>query len=186
MNKSFGVTCFVALLSNFALSASYPFAEDFEGGPGHWITNGTWGLTTAFYKSPSRSATDSPGAFYTNNTDAALTLASGMNLSAAVRPAARFYVRHALEQAYDYALFEVSTNAGANWVTRLALTGNQGAWRRYQVALSNYAGAADVRVRFRIVTDSSIVMDGAYVDDVFIGAAPAPVPIQSVTASQTQ
>jgi len=165
-------------------STAYPFSDNFEAGLESWIANGGWGLTTAQYASPNHAVTDSPGTFYTNSTDAALTLASSINLSGAVRPAPQFYHKYAIEPGYDFALVEVSTNNGVTWINPplASYTGNLGAMTREQLDLSPYAGSANVRIRFRLVTDDSVVMDGWYVDDVLIAEAPAP---GTLAATQT-
>jgi len=162
-----------------------PWSDNLEGGIGSWSTNGTWGLTDASSRSPTHAVTDSPGAFYANSSDSAVATASGVDLSAATRPAARFYSRYALEPDYDFLQVEVSTNAGAAWSSLIALTGNQPSWKRTQLTLADYAGAADVRLRFHLLTDSSVVMDGVYIDDVLVGEAPASTPVVSTFASQT-
>ena len=167
-----------------AQSATFPFSDDFEGGLGNWTTNGTWSLTTARYASPSHAATDSPGAFYTNNTDSALTLASSVSLVGATRPALSFQHAYFLENGYDFGRVEVSTDGGSTWINPAlaAFTGTQATMTREQLDLSAYAGSANVRIRFHLVTDNSVVMDGWYVDDVRIAEAPAPV---TLTATQT-
>ena len=96
-----------------ALSAHAQLAnQDFESGLGAWSVNGSWGTTTADAWSPARSVTDSPGAYYANNADTTLTLTAPLNLSTSTRPALRFYHRHELEQSYDWARVEVSTDGG--------------------------------------------------------------------------
>jgi len=94
--------CVGALLFCASAPAALPFFDDFEGGLGNWSAGGARGLTTARSSSPTHAATDSPGAFYTNNTDAALTLASSISLSGAVRPALSFQHQYALETGYDF------------------------------------------------------------------------------------
>ena len=157
-------------------AAPYPLVEDFESGLGLWNTNGLWNLTTALSRSPTHAATDSPGQFYTNNSHSALTLASGLDFSGATAPALRFYQRYALESGYDFASIEVSTNGGASWTTlpQARYTGNCGAWTREQIELAPYAGQANVRLRFVLDTDASVVKDGWYLDDLSVGETPAP------------
>ena len=198
MKQSIAMPCgnsplFRALLSSliwiaaaFPLMAAYPLSDDFESGLGNWTASGGWGLTTARYASPSRSATDSPGAFYTNHTDAALTLASSINLAGATRPALSFYHQHALESGYDFGRVEISTNGGVSWLATplAAYTGNRAAMTREQLDLTPFAGKNNVRLRFRLVTDSSVVMDGWYVDDVLVAEAPAPVTLSATLTNR--
>ena len=165
-----GLTAVVA----FAETA-WGWEEQFEGGIGAWTTNGTWGLTTAASVSPTHAAADSPSGFYTNRTDASLTLNAGIDLSSFVRPALRYAARYYLEENYDFLAVEGSTNAGASWFLLEALTGTQHAWQRRQVSLASRAGPNPLRLRFRLVSDDSVAMDGAYLDDLFVGEAPAAV-----------
>ncbi|MDW8310156.1 MAG: immune inhibitor A, partial [Verrucomicrobiales bacterium] len=153
------------------------FQDNFESGLGQWTAQSPWALTTARFASPTRSATDSPGAFYTNNTDAALGMAASVNLVGTTRPALSFFHQYALETGYDFGRVEISTNGGSSWVSTplAAYTGSTTTMAREQLDLSPYAGQSNVRIRFRLVTDSSVVMDGWYVDDVLIAEAPAPV-----------
>ncbi len=174
------------ILGAGSLNGSYPFFDNFESGLGNWSAGGTWGLTTVRYASATRSVTDSPGAFYTNNTDAALTLAGSIGLVGATRPALSFFHQYALETGYDFGRVEVSTNGGATWLPTplAAYTGNLGTMSREQLDLSAYTGQANVRIRFRLVTDSSVVMDGWYVDDVLIAQAPPPVTLSATMTNR--
>jgi hypothetical protein len=156
--------------------------QNFEAGLGAWTVTGAWGVTAADAWSPTRSATDSPGAFYANNTDTTLALAAPLDLSASVRPALRFYHRFALEDGFDWAHVEASTDGGASWAPLADYTGMQSAWTRVQLDLADYAGAASFRFRFRLVTDASVVMDGWFVDDVLLGDAPDPPELTNVVA----
>ncbi len=158
-------------------ASSYPFNDTFESGLGNWSVSGLWGESSLHAYSPTHALTDSPGRFYTNNTDHAVTLASPLDLSAAVRPVLRFYHRYSLESVYDQGVVQVSTNAGASWQTppSATFTGNQENWTREQLDLGVCAGAPDVRLRFRLQTDGSVVKDGWYIDDVNVGEAPAAV-----------
>ena len=165
-----------------------PFTETFEVGLGAWTTNGTWGLTTQQAVSPTHSAADSPGAFYANNTDSFIAMASGVDLSASVRPALGFYLRHVLEAGYDYLRAEVSTNGGVAWQGLPAglFTGTQNEWTPVQLPMDSAIGAADVRIRFRMTTDGSVVQDGVYIDDVIVGERPAPVVLVATSESPTR
>jgi hypothetical protein len=175
-----------ALFVCASLPAALPFSDDFESGLGQWTAGSPWGLTTARYASPNRSVTDSPGTFYTNNTDAALTLTVPVNLTGAIRPALGFHHQYALETGYDFGRVEISLDGGSSWSTPplATYTGNRGAMTREQLDLTPYAGTADFRVRFRLVTDSSVAMDGWYVDDVSIAEAPEPVTLQATQTNR--
>jgi hypothetical protein len=156
--------------------AGYPFADDFESGLAAWTADAPWGDTTAFYASPVYSVTDSPSTFYGPSTDASLSLASSIDLTTATAPVLRFKHRHQLEDGRDFAHVETSTDGGASWSSPTATySGGQGSWIREQIDLSALAGYNDVRIRFRIVTDSTVAQDGWYIDDVLIAEGPAAV-----------
>ncbi len=164
----------------------YPLSDNFERGLVQWSAQSPWGLTTARYASPTHAATDSPGAFYNNNTDAALTLASSLNLAGATRPVLSFSHQYTLEAGYDFGRVEISTNGGVSWLATplAAYTGNLPTMSREQLDLTPFSGQSDVRIRFRLVTDSSVVMDGWYVDDVLMAEAPAPVTLAATLTNR--
>ncbi len=179
-----GSICVVALLASPALAAPL-VADDFESGTTKWQPSGAWGLTTLRSASPSHSATDTPGAFYTNNSDSSLTLAAAFSL-AIPRPALAFKHACELENAYDFGRVEISTNGGASWSpTPLAsYSGTQAAMIREQLDLTSFGEQTQVKVRFRMTTDSSVVMDGWYLDDVVIGSAPLAVTLHTPSGAE--
>lgn len=185
MHLKFCVTSAFFLLVNLK-SMAIPFSDSFDSHLDQWITNGLWGLTAESYRSPPRCVTDSPGTYYTNNAETILQTANGISLATAIRPALRFYARYSLEQDFDYCWLEVSTNGGSSWTPLGASTGEQTAWTRYQIDLEEYAGAPDFRFRFRMQTDDSVVKDGVYIDDLYLGERPPGVSNVWVAASQTQ
>ena len=63
-----------------------------------------------------------------------------------------------------------------------AYTGSRAAWVREQLDLTSCAGQSAVKIRFRLVTDASVVMDGWYIDDVLVGEAPQPPVLTNATA----
>ncbi len=158
-------------------------ADNFESGTGQWSAGGLWGVTPAASSSPVNSATDSPGAFYANNTDASLTLAAGISLSGIARPVLGFQHRYSLEPGYDYVRIEVSTNGGTSWSAPLASwSGEKTGFGGEQVELSAFGSSTAFKVRFRLQTDGSVVRDGWYVDDVRIGSAPPAASLNAAAA----
>jgi hypothetical protein len=168
---------FLALLLGATLlpipaSAALLLEEDFGGGLSAWSTTGTWGLEGGW-------ASDSPGAFYTNDTDSALTLGADLDLSGTTQPVLAFTHRHDLEGNYDFATVEASTDGGSSWSLTLATyTGTQ-AESREQLDLSALAGEAAARLRFRLVTDGSVVNDGWRITALALGEAPAAVTLSA-------
>ncbi|MDP3851089.1 MAG: immune inhibitor A, partial [Luteolibacter sp.] len=163
------------------MAATPALADDFESGLAQWQGSGTWGLTTSRAASPGHSVTDTPGAFYTNNSDTALTLAIATDLSAFSRPALAFQHSHELESAYDFGRVEVSTDGGTTWqpAPLASYTGSRPEMRREQLGLEAFVSATNFKIRFRMTTDASVVMDGWYLDDVVIGNAPEPVVLET-------
>ncbi|MBN1669824.1 MAG: immune inhibitor A [Kiritimatiellae bacterium] len=174
--------CVSVFLANTPVTAQELLYDDFESGLAAWETNGTWNVTTAFAVSPTRSVTDSPGSYYTNGTDSAIALAAGLNLTGLTRPCLVFWHRYALEAGYDFGQVGLSTNGAVSWETLEAFTGTRSAWAREQLDLADYAGEPDVRVRFRLMTDGSVVMDGWYIDDVRMAEGPEPAVLDTPPA----
>ena len=178
-----GALCLGGNLTGILQAATYPMTDDFESGTAGWVFTGTWGLTNLKSNSPGHSLTDSHGGYYANNSDTSATQADDFSLSGATRPALGFYQVLALEDGYDFGMVEISTDGGDNWDTLQEYTGQTSAMAHTQVDLSDYAGQAAVRLRFRLVTDESVVMDGWYIDDVVIDEAPAPVTLTTPTGA---
>lgn len=152
-----------------------PVTDHFESGLTNWQPSGSWGLTTGKAASPTQSATDSPGAFYGNNTDSSLALGSSINLSSISRPVLSFIHAYELENGYDVGRVEISTDSGSSWLVAplASYSGSRPAMQREQLDLASFGAQTQVKLRFRLVTDASVVMDGWYVDDVVVGSAPA-------------
>ena len=128
-----------------------------------------WALTTSTARSASNSVTDSPSGNYTNDADAAITMAGTVNLTGATAPVLSWWQKLSLEGTYggispyyDRAYFEVSTNGGLAW-TQLASnqsTSNSSTWRRGQLDLSTYIGSV-LKVRFRLWDNSAGLVTSA-------------------------
>ncbi len=173
----------ISMASASSSSASL-FFDDFETGTAKWALTGNWGTSTARAVSPTRSLADSPGAFYANNTNAAATMAESVDLATLARPVLVFHHGHSLEQGYDFGRVEISTDGGTTWADAplASYTGVRRGMTREQIALDDFAAAADAKIRFRIVTDASVVMEGWYVDDVRIATAPEPATLNTPDA----
>jgi hypothetical protein len=176
-----GSPVLLTALAALSLLAPQSRGDDFESGLSQWQTTGNWGLTTSRYASPTHSVTDTPGAFYTNNSDSSLTLANGMNLSAMARPALAFQHSYELESGFDFGRVEISADGGTSWqpAPLASYSGTRAAMTREQLDLAAFGSSSNFKIRFRLVTDSSVVMDGWYLDDVVIGSAPESVTLQT-------
>ena len=70
-----------------------------------------------------------------------------------------------LEPDYDFGYIEISTDNGTSWNQLTAFNGNSGNWVHYTTPL-NYPIGTQVKIRFRLNTDYSLVYEGWYVDDI--------------------
>ena len=93
------------------------FSEDFESGATGWTPGGTsiWSITAESSNSPTHSETDSPGSYYSNNTDSNITSPS-INLSGKNGCKLLYYLTLDTEKNYDFLYVQASTN-GSTWTT---------------------------------------------------------------------
>lgn len=127
--------------------------------------NNSWGFTNTVFNSPSTSLTDSPAGNYLNNT---ASRATGPIFSTAGQRGCRLEsrLRLATQNNSDGILTEVSGDGGANWSTESGWSGSTGGnFQRFTMA-ELPDRKANVQYRFEFLSDSSIVDDGVYVDDV--------------------
>ena len=146
-----------------------------------WTQNG-WGTTTATFVSSPTSITDSPGSDYSNNQNKTIELTNSIDLSTAINANLTFYARWDIENNFDYAQIQVSTDNGATWIpqcgqyTNLGTNNQSGAtnepvyddsqtsWVQENISLSDYLGST-IKIRFQLVTDGGNTRDGFYFDD---------------------
>jgi hypothetical protein len=121
-----------------------------------------------------------------------LTIAKPLDLSDLSDAAFSFMEQHyfAANQE-DFGVVEISSDTGQSWVPLSEqFRGSQNQWRQRQYSLRTYTGAGftDVRVRFRIQTDSTVApaLPGWYVDDVKILSTTVPVQERSETTALPQ
>lgn len=148
------------------------FGDDVEG-PALFTGAPPWAVTGESFASASHSYTDSPGGGYANNLDISLTSNGTVDLPG-LAPVLTFHARTALEYRFDYLFLEVSPDGGTTWQRLRNWTDHNDfpwlvspTWSTYEVSLNEYAGQS-IKVRFRLVTDSSNGDDGVWIDDVRI------------------
>ncbi len=94
-------------------------------------------------------------------------------------------VRYEIEEGYDYAYVQASTDGGANWTSldgtingtpigddtsgRPGIDGEQATWADLNVPLGAYDGQA-IKVRIYYKTDGGLALPGLYADDVTVKA----------------
>jgi hypothetical protein len=150
----------------------------------NWTASGGWNVTTAKYVSPPTSFTDSPGGNYSNNTTAVFRYNNQINLNGIIGASLEYDAQWNIENNYDYAQVQISTNNGSTW-TALAgsytnpgtgtfqpngeplYDGIQSTWVHEIIDISNYVNQ-NISLRFQLRTDGSITADGIYIDNIKI------------------
>jgi len=145
------------------------FGDNMEAGISNWTADSPWGQITSDSHSATHSWTDSPGGNYAANVNAALTSKS-FNLSNVSSATLSFWHHYNIEFYYDNGRAEISVDGGATWTQLAAYNGTLSAWTQVQIDLAPYLGNANVKIRFRLTSDSSGNYDGWYIDDVNISS----------------
>lgn len=176
------------------------YVESFDA-LGAWSSTGGWGIVANDPRHPSRYLADSPSGLYNSGAAQALTLTTGIDLSAGTRAWLRFEDRWVFESDFDAAVLEAS----ADGVTWFPLTGNgstpndpasalnmegqpvfEGSrwlWAEDRAelrGLAGGAGATDVRLRLRMASDFGLQLDGLSLDSLRVllyDPAAQPVPV---------
>jgi len=111
------------------------------------------------------------------------TLTTSIDLTQVSRATLNFQAWYAIEESWDYAYVEVSTDGGESWVilegsltspqNPLGLsfgpgyTGQSNGWLEDSMDLTPYAGM-EVLLRFEYITDDALNEDGVCIDDISI------------------
>jgi len=154
------------------------FFDDASAGKVDWISSGSgqqWDTTFVSYYSKWHSFGDSHFGSYSNNTNNYITLMNSLDLSTVENPKVEFAARWALEEDYDYARFEISSNGGSSWITlsgdhtvnvngQPGFTGVREGWVTESIDISSYA-SNQVKFRYRLSSDGGLNTDGFYFDD---------------------
>lgn len=163
--------------------------------------NNGWSTTTATFVSPSSSITDSPGGNYPGNANETIALSNPIDLTDAIGANVTFYAKWDIENNWDYAQFEVSTNGGTSWEPQCGkftnpgsnngfqpegeplYDGTQNDWVLEEIDLSDYLGE-NILVRFEFRSDGNVNEDGFYFDDLQINIAEdGPLAIEDNTST---
>jgi len=154
------------------------YSENFDASamlPSGWTTGGThdsWGVTTMFAASPTRSLADSPAGNYLNNTNSFALSASFSTLN---QGGCRVTVeaRYDLETNFDFLFGDRSTD-GVNFTNFIEVTGSTGGSFVTSAPADLPDGRATGFIRARLTSDGSNVDDGAYLDDLSVQCAGTP------------
>ena len=105
---------------------------------------------------------------YENNQLSILEIKDSVDLSATTSPSLDFYLWPDIENNYDFLYVDVSIDGGVNWEYGIwNYTGRTQDWISQSVDLSFYK-LKQVKIRFRFTSDSSVIYEGPYIDDVII------------------
>jgi hypothetical protein len=146
---------------------------------------GNWGLTQDEFVSSPNSFNDSPGGNYSAWEYNEYVFNNSYNLSFADAAVIRFHAKWSIEQGWDYAQFQVSTDGGLLWtplcgkytkpgvqnaedsqpVGEPLYDGVQSSWVIEEFDLSDYLGESDVRFRFLLASDGFVHDEGFYFDN---------------------
>jgi carboxypeptidase T len=161
------------VVQDFSLFPYCPiFEDDVESGNMGWTAEAPWAITDEASHSPLNSWTDSPGGSYPNNQDTSLS-SPVFDLSEYEGVALSYWQICNTESGYDYCQVEASTDGGATWGAVAQFDGLGTQWEEISLPLSELDNQANAMIRFRLVSDGSIVKDGWHIDDIsLLGAGP--------------
>lgn len=162
--------------------------------------NNGWETTNATYVSPSSSITESAGGDYPSNSNETIRISNEIDLTNAVGANVTFYAKWDIENNWDYAQFEVSTNGGTSWEPQCGkytnpgsdngfqpegeplYDGTQNDWVLEEIDLSDYLGE-NILVRFEFRSDGQVNEDGFYFDDLQINVVEGQLAIEDNTST---
>ncbi len=142
------------------------FSDDAENGIAAWNATGngiSWGQVADDSYSGDFSFGDSNGGNGENLTLNYFELVPSFDFTQTITPVVTFVSKRSIESD-DFAAFQISTDAGANWLTLRQYSLNND-WNIEQFILDDYTTFGDVRFRFKMDTDNFIPGDGFYFDD---------------------
>ncbi len=144
------------------------FFDDFESGMDNWVVDGYWGISDEYAYEGAFSLTDSPyDPTYIAGEVQTVTMASGIDLSAALDADVTFYALIDLEEGFDYMYLDASPNGGTDWINIAIFNGEDmlDEWMFFDFALGAVVGSDDVKLRFRFAPDFFVEFDGMYIDN---------------------
>ncbi|MBD3347600.1 MAG: T9SS type A sorting domain-containing protein [Candidatus Eisenbacteria bacterium] len=153
--------------------ATVLFSDDMESGTGNWVENdGYWDLSTLNFHTPDNSYTDSPIGNYGNNRNTWIELASPVDLAHASQAQLSFWHRVMTEDGYDFCYVEASPDGGTTWYQLGPRYDGNVNWENVVLDIPTEYCTADFKARFRLQTDTYVVDDGWFVDDVQVLGPP--------------
>jgi hypothetical protein len=163
------------VLQDFYLEPICTVLEDnVESGNLGWTAQIPWAISSEASHSASHTWTDSPGGTYGDLVNVSL-VSPILNLSGYEDISLGFWHIYDTELGHDYGYVEYSIDDGDNWVQVAAYSGyGHMTWTEEVVPIPALEDQPQARIRFRFYSDSSLVADGWYLDDiVLVGSGPA-------------
>ena len=161
--KKFVLVLITFFLLFSAKSQNIEFYDGFENGTTNWTLTGLWGTTTASFLG-AYALTESPVGNYPDQTTMYATMDTSIDLSTVQDAIVEFTATYSIEFGFDYNYFDVSGDGGQTWINIESYSGDS-TWWRYSYSLGGFVGNADVRCRFRFVTDAMLNFDGMRIDE---------------------
>ncbi|HJU40938.1 MAG TPA: carboxypeptidase regulatory-like domain-containing protein, partial [Tahibacter sp.] len=153
---------------DFALSRNcVRFADDVEGTNPGWTATSPWGVANNIAGNATKVWTDSPAGDYADNVNVSLT-SPAIDFTGYADAVLRFDHKCRTEARYDYGHVEISTN-GSTW-TELMTCDGQTTWQSASVPLPQATNQANVRLRFRLTSDTGVTDEGWSIDNVRVEA----------------
>jgi len=142
-----------------------------ENGLTKWTTTaGGWNVTTTQSYSPNNSFTDSPTGNYGNSVNRTLTLKTPINVSGNPVLYLSFWYKHTID-TLDNAYVDISNDSGRTWEAAKFYNKVRNTWTREVIDITTLAnGAANLRIRFAMVTNGTVASDGIYIDNIKLTA----------------
>ena len=154
------------------------FYDNMESTDINWDSQSPWGLTSTKSHSGSQCWTDSPGSLYNNNLNTSIT-SKAIDLSGSDSVFLSFWHQDILNIG-DKGIVEISADQGITWQKIAEYHGIIGElfWHNKTIDISAFAGQPNVKIRFRLQTNSLGQNDGWYIDDVKVYRK---IPVQEST-----
>jgi hypothetical protein len=147
------------------------FNDDIESGINAWSAENPWAIVEQQASSPTHSWTDSPGTNYSNNINKSMT-SEAINITGAESLELSFNHLCDTEVGYDFGHVEVSFDQG-NWSEVFSCDG-QTTWQTESLLIDVPPNSLQIQLRYRLTTDTSVIADGWYIDDVNVKVSGTP------------
>ncbi len=155
----------------FTLMSSPLIFDGFEEGLSNWTTTHSWGVSTNNEFSGQYSLSDSPSGNYASNRTSYATYAIPIELVGINNASLKFQLKRNILLDGDHLALQFSTDQ-LNWQTLDYYNGTCD-WEPQTYSLNHFLGQT-IWLRFMMVSNSSGVADGVFIDDfsIFINYVP--------------